>query len=125
MPDSVSGPEVENAFAGARTPARCTVLVEGGAVEIACPFPSSQDWRGPVDLFLLVDRSLHPRAPLSPGRKPSLAAYSSQIREAVMMPLMSGGAVRGIAMYPVVYWGGVTLFVVWSVFSALSAFQVF
>jgi len=28
-------------------------------------------------------------------------------------------------MYPLVYWSGVTLFVVWSVFSALGALQVF
>jgi hypothetical protein len=42
-----------------------------------------------------------------------------------MMPQVSGGALSGIIMYPVVYWGGVTLFVVWSVFSALSAFQLF
>ena len=27
----------------------------------------------------------------------------------------------GIAMYRMVYWSGVTLFVVWSVFSAVSA----
>jgi hypothetical protein len=31
----------------------------------------------------------------------------------------------GIAMYRYVYWSGVTLFVVWSVFSAVSALRGF
>jgi hypothetical protein len=31
------------------------------------------------------------------------------------------GGLGGIAMYRMVYWSGVTLFVVWSVFSAVSA----
>jgi hypothetical protein len=32
---------------------------------------------------------------------------------------------RGIAMYRLVYWSGVTLFFVWSVFSALGALNAF
>ena len=39
--------------------------------------------------------------------------------------LAPGEGPRGIAMYPLVYWSGVTLFVVWSVFSALGALRVF
>ncbi|MGC2201772.1 MAG: hypothetical protein WA633_16770 [Stellaceae bacterium] len=31
------------------------------------------------------------------------------------------GGLGGVAMYRVVYWSGVTLLVVWSVFSAVSA----
>lgn len=71
MPDSVFGPEVENAFASARTPARRTVQVEGRAVEIACPFPSPQDWRDRWIYFLLVDRFSNPdRAPNAPWDQP-------------------------------------------------------
>lgn len=32
-----------------------------------------------------------------------------------------GHGVQGLAMYPWVYWSGVTLLVVWTVFSAYSA----
>ena len=35
------------------------------------------------------------------------------------------GVSGGIAMYRVVYWSGVTLFFLWSVFSALGALHVF
>jgi pullulanase/glycogen debranching enzyme len=60
MPDSVYGPEVEDAFAAARTPARRTVRVGGRDVEIPCPFPSPQDWRDRWVYFLLVDRFNNP-----------------------------------------------------------------
>ena len=63
MPDSVFGSEVDNAFANARTPARRTVQVDGQAIEIACPFPSPQDWRDRWIYFLLVDRFNNPDRP--------------------------------------------------------------
>lgn len=71
MPDSVFGPEVENAFASARTPVRRTVQVDGQAIEIACPFPSPQDWRDRWVYFLLVDRFNNPdRPPNAPWNVP-------------------------------------------------------
>jgi glycosidase len=63
MPNSAYGPEVESAFASARRPARRTVRVEGHDLEIACPFPSPQDWRDRWIYFLLVDRFNNPSAP--------------------------------------------------------------
>ncbi len=56
MLNSVYGPEVESAFAAARTPARRSITVDGRDVEIACPFPSPADWRDCWIYFLLVDR---------------------------------------------------------------------
>jgi glycosidase len=63
MPDSVYGPEVEDAFTAARTPVRRTVRVGGRDVEILCPFPSPQDWRDRWIYFLLVDRFNNPGQP--------------------------------------------------------------
>jgi glycosidase len=63
MPNSVYGPEVEDALAKARSRARRTIAVEGRNVEIACPFPSPQDWRDRWIYFLLVDRFNNPSAP--------------------------------------------------------------
>ena len=63
MPDSVYGPEVENAFAAARVPVRQAVRVEGRNVEIPYPFPSPQDWRDRWIYFLLVDRFNNPDGP--------------------------------------------------------------
>jgi glycosidase len=63
MPNSVYGPEVENAFAGARRPAGRTVQVDGYDVEIVCPFPSPADWRDRWIYFLLVDRFNNHHAP--------------------------------------------------------------
>jgi glycosidase len=63
MPNSVYGPEVENAFANARKRARRTVEVEGRDVEIVSPFPSPEDWRDHWIYFLLVDRFNNPVGP--------------------------------------------------------------
>jgi hypothetical protein len=50
------------------------------------------------------------------GRKRAGDAYDDQIN-------LDGScrSLQGIAMYGFVYWSGVTLIVVWSVFSAFSA----
>jgi hypothetical protein len=39
--------------------------------------------------------------------------------------LLASGGGRGDWMYRLVYWSGVTVFVVWSVFSALGALHAF
>jgi glycosidase len=62
MPESVYGPEVEEAFSRARRPDRRTVRVDGQNIEILCPFPSPQDWRDRWIYFLLVDRFNNPDA---------------------------------------------------------------
>ena len=56
------------------------------------------------------------------GRNVSVTPITSQMYgndETPRLCLVLGLA--GIAMYRMVYWSGVTLFVVWSVFSAVSA----
>jgi glycosidase len=63
MPDSVFGPEVENAFAAARSPARRTIRVDDRNAEIVAPFPSPEDWRDQWIYFLLVDRFDNPDHP--------------------------------------------------------------
>jgi hypothetical protein len=62
---------------------------------------------------------------MTPGRVRLWPAYDGQVPvndEPAGSPVPVS---RGIAMYPVVYWSGVTLFVVWSVFSAVSALHGF
>ncbi|MGC2201771.1 MAG: alpha-amylase family glycosyl hydrolase [Stellaceae bacterium] len=63
MPDSVFGKEVEDAFAIARRPARRTIRIDDGDVEIVSPFPSPGDWRDQWIYFLLVDRFNNPDRP--------------------------------------------------------------
>ncbi len=63
MPTSVYSSEVDNVLVGARAPARRSVRVDGRDVEIACPFPSPEDWRDCWIYFVLVDRFNHPDAP--------------------------------------------------------------
>src|SRR5689334_4588854 len=63
MPNSVYSPEVEAAFAAARTPSERVVNVDRRPVRIACPFASPEDWRDRWIYFALVDRFDNPDAP--------------------------------------------------------------
>ncbi len=63
MPTSVYGSEVDDVLVGARASARRIVRVDGRDVEIACPFPSPEDWRDCWIYFVLVDRFNNPDAP--------------------------------------------------------------
>lgn len=56
------------------------------------------------------------------GRNVSVTPITSQTygNDETPRPCLVLG-LAGIAMYRMVYWSGVTLFVVWSVFSAVSA----
>jgi hypothetical protein len=59
------------------------------------------------------------------GRKSARQAYHEVISLWTARPIGYSEGFGGIAMYRVVYWSGVTLFVVWSVFSAVSALTGF
>ena len=63
MPTSITGPEVEAAFAAARSPGVVPVGVDGTVVEVPTPYPSPPDWRDRAIYFLLVDRFANPLHP--------------------------------------------------------------
>ena len=63
MLTSVYGSDVDDVLVGARASARRIVRVDGRDVEIACPFPSPEDWRDCWIYFVLVDRFNNPDAP--------------------------------------------------------------
>ena len=59
------------------------------------------------------------------GKKRNGNAYNVQPDGDRETPGAIPAGLGGIAMYRLVYWSGVTAFVVWSVFSALGALHVF
>jgi len=62
MPNSVYGPEVQNALDAARAAAPRLVVLDGRKVQISCPFASPEDWRDCWIYFVLVDRFNNPEA---------------------------------------------------------------